>query len=139
MSYKRKVKGSKLGISRSLQKHLLVIYVLLQTLFKIILLFQNFVYSFLLLIFEVDLFSNDVVFILNMLQLFIGTKNYKLQYILALSPLPDPRDCHFFIICVFKIETQFICQNSSAIEIVLYSLECILEKHTLNKVSLKSI
>ena len=48
LNYKRKVKGSKLGISRSLQKHQLVIHALLQTLFKKTLRFRNSEYSYLL-------------------------------------------------------------------------------------------
>ena len=45
---KRKVRGSKLGISRSLQKPQFVIHALLQTLFKRTFRFQNFVYCYLL-------------------------------------------------------------------------------------------
>ena len=56
LNYKRKVKGSKLCISRSLQKHQLVKQAILQTLFKRTLRFQNFVYSYLLFLIKVDLF-----------------------------------------------------------------------------------
>ena len=61
LNYKRKVKGSKLGISRSLQKHQMVIHALLQTLFKRTLRFQNFVYSYLLLLIKVDLFFQSML------------------------------------------------------------------------------
>ena len=102
MNYKRKVKRSKLGISRSLQKHQLVIHVLLQTLFERTLLSQNFVYSSLLLTIKVDLFFSRCCYYLENAITIYGTKHNKLQYILALSPSPDPRDCQFLYNLCFQ-------------------------------------